>query len=74
MGTMKVITPPCFHCNEGGEVEVDTQAYWAWTLADDNDPMRHAQYAFPNLSADVREMLISGTHPKCWTEMFGEEG
>lgn len=28
------------------------------------------QDAFPNLDADQREMLISGTCPKCWNRMF----
>ncbi len=32
-----------------------------------------AQNAFPYLSADEREMLISGVCPKCWAKTFGEE-
>jgi hypothetical protein len=32
-----------------------------------------AQRAFPYLSADERELLISGTCGKCWDEMFPEE-
>ena len=31
------------------------------------------QLAFPAMSADQREMLISGTHPACWTAMFAED-
>jgi hypothetical protein len=30
------------------------------------------QDAMPELSADLREMFISGTCPKCWDDMFGE--
>ena len=30
------------------------------------------QNAMPNLDADSREQLISGTCPKCWDEMFGD--
>lgn len=30
----------------------------------------HAQEAFPNMSIELREQIISGTHPKCWDEMF----
>jgi hypothetical protein len=30
----------------------------------------YVQDAFPYLSAPEREQLISGTHPKCWDEMF----
>lgn len=29
-----------------------------------------AQNAFPYLSTDEREILISGTCPKCWDSMF----
>ena len=25
------------------------------------------------LHKDFREQMITGTHPKCWIEMFGEE-
>jgi hypothetical protein len=31
-----------------------------------------AQDAFPNLSADDREFLISGTTPEEWDELFGD--
>lgn len=28
---------------------------------------------FPAMPADVREMLISGTHPECWEALFGPD-
>ena len=31
------------------------------------------QIAFPYLSAEERETLISGICPKCWDETFGED-
>lgn len=31
------------------------------------------QNAMPDLSKDLREMLISGTCPKCWNDMFPPE-
>lgn len=33
----------------------------------------HAQVAFPGLSADDREFLISGTSPEGWDRMFKED-
>jgi hypothetical protein len=30
------------------------------------------QDCFPDLPRDLREMLVSGTCPECWDEMFGE--
>ena len=32
-----------------------------------------AQDAFPHLSADEREFIISGIHPIEWDELFGNE-
>jgi hypothetical protein len=31
------------------------------------------QRAFPNMTADQREMLITGTHPECWETMFADD-
>lgn len=31
-----------------------------------------AQEAFPHLSRDEREFIISGIHPVEWNELFGE--
>ena len=33
----------------------------------------YIQDALPELDADKREQLITGTCPSCWTRMFGEE-
>jgi hypothetical protein len=32
-----------------------------------------AQEAFPHLSADEREFIISGIHPTEWEQLFGNE-
>ena len=34
---------------------------------------RNIQEIFPDMSASHREMLISGTCPECWGEMFPDE-
>jgi hypothetical protein len=31
------------------------------------------QDAFPTLSPALREQIITGTHPACWDEIFGDE-
>jgi hypothetical protein len=33
----------------------------------------HIQDAVKSLDKHYREQMITGTHPKCWLEMFGEE-
>lgn len=37
-----------------------------------NDKLGLIQEAFPHLSIDEREFIISGIHPIEWRELFGE--
>lgn len=55
----------CPFCGRGNKVEVNEIDYLDW------DNGMHAQDAFPYLSAEEREMLISGICPTCWEKMFG---
>ncbi len=63
-----VNTPVCNFCGKTGEVEVTEAEYEAYASMSHG---QHIQDILPNLSADTREMLITGTHPKCWADMFG---
>lgn len=65
--TKQVRTPACFHCGETSLVEVPTDGFHAWQSG------TLIQRAFPEMPADTRELLISGTHPACWDAMFAEE-
>lgn len=59
-------TKECFHCNTTGTVEILTEElFWL-------NQGKHIQEAVKSLDKDYREQLISGVHPKCWLEMFGE--
>ena len=55
----------CPFCGRGNEVEVNENDYWDWQDGE------LVQTAFPYLSADEREMLISGICPTCWDKTFG---
>ena len=55
----------CPLCKKVNEVELDESAWWHWQMG------MHIQNAAPELSAEEREMLISGTCPNCWNKMFG---
>lgn len=57
----------CPFCGHAHEVEVNETDYWDWQDG------ALAQDAFPYLSADEREMLISGIDSECWNKMFGGE-
>lgn len=65
---MIVETSPCIRCNETSELVVDADSYTKWTVFGEL-----IQDAFPNMTTDNRELLISGIHPACWDSMFGEE-
>lgn len=64
-----VTTRRCFHCGCEGEVTVTQAGLAAYNRGE------YAQVAFPELDKALREQIISGTHPKCWEEMFAfDEG
>jgi hypothetical protein len=48
-------------------VEVTEEGYYRWQKG------QMVQDAFPRMSADQIELLVTGTHPKCWESIFPEE-
>lgn len=74
MNTTEMIAMPtkrCYHCGEFGEIEMGRDEYARGVAM--RDAGHFVQDAFPHLSADLREQIISGTHPECWKEMFGDD-
>ena len=57
----------CPFCGRENEVEVNHMDYLDWQNGE------LAQDAFPYLSANEREMLISGCCPRCCDKMFWSE-
>lgn len=66
MSLINYVCRPCIVCHKAGVVKVDDQEILAWMQG------AHIQDALSN-SAEEREMIISGTHPACFTELFGSE-
>ena len=62
-----VVAVPCRLCNEVADLTVNIEGFVAWQGG------KLIQEALPELSADQRELLISGTCDKCWNEMFGSD-
>ena len=60
-----IVMTLCPFCGEMHEVHVNEDDYWDWQDG------ALVQDAFPYLTADEREMLISGICPKCWDKTFG---
>lgn len=54
----------CPLCGHGNEVEVNENDYFDW------EDGVSVSVAFPYLSPNEREMLISGICPTCWNKMF----
>lgn len=57
----------CNWCPTQIECPVNLEAIDRWRRGE------MIQDAMPDMSADLREMFISGTCPKCWQDMFGLE-
>ena len=58
------IETTCPICHEAHTVMVYSDDFYAWKHG------KNAQDAFGYLSAEEREMLISGICPSCWDEMM----
>lgn len=61
---IEVQTPKCQVCGVNSKMSVDITSYKSWV----NGTL--IQKAFPNLSSDERELLMTGTHSACWESMF----
>lgn len=60
-------TPQCPLCHKSGDIEVSNTSYDSWKSG------IAIQKALPELSSEIREQIISGTHPECWTNIFGDD-
>lgn len=68
MELIEITTPSCPMCQRESVVTVPAERYRAWQRG------MFIQDAFPELSADERELLMTGYHPECWDEDFaGDE-
>ena len=63
-----IIACKCPLCHEINEVTVELHNYLDYTFGHIK-----AQDAFPYLTPNERELIISGTCAECWDKMFGDE-
>ena len=61
-----VTTDTCTMCGQGGEVQVPAEEFDKW----DHGRGPYIQKAMPSVSADVREQILTGTHPACWDALW----
>lgn len=64
--TVLIVTTPCCVCGKTHEFQFDRRKYEDWQ----NGVL--IQKVFPELSDGEREILISGTCPACWDELWAE--
>jgi hypothetical protein len=63
---MRVETPTCRVCGNRGVLEdVAALGFIRWSELGEN-----IQDALPELDADQRELLMTGTHAHCWEKMW----
>ena len=65
--TIAVKTKTCSVCDEYELWVLDRVAVEKWKAGE------YLERAFPNMSIEDREILISGTHPACWDKLFPKE-
>ncbi len=73
MAFTMVQTKPCIVCHKTGNILLETEKWERYKAAreDLSLPSQHVQDVWPDMSAGMREQITSGTHSKCWDEMFG---
>lgn len=64
---MRYRCPPCTVCKKRSVINVDGVALRRWHEG------ALIQQAFPASSAEVRELMVSGTHADCWQQLYGDE-
>ena len=62
------LIPPCMECNVFTPIILDGNEYFMRF-------MRNViiQDAFPTLTSEQREHIMSGIHPECWIIIMGDE-
>lgn len=65
--TIIVRTKPCHVCGNYELWSLNRKAVESWQAGE------YIQNAFPDMSMEDREVLITGTHPACWNKLFPEE-
>jgi len=65
MPNVRVETLPCIYCGETSIIELDEEKYEKYMEGESK-----IEDIWPEKSPDEREMIMTGTHPKCWDKIF----
>jgi len=58
----------CIHCEDEVFFLMTKDQFRRWQI-----DKEYVQDVFEHVCPEVREWMISGTHPHCWNEVFGED-
>lgn len=58
----------CIVCNNEAFFLMTQDQYDRWIVQ-----RQYAQNVFPHIDKDIREWMVSGTHPECWDSLFQDE-
>ena len=58
------ITDPCIFCHETHAINLSPEGYAKWQKGE------YVSVAFPELTPEEQEMLVSGTCGKCWDQFM----
>lgn len=62
-----IVTKECRYCHRESDISVDINDLYAWKKG---TPI---QWAFPYLSPDEREMILTDICGDCWDKMIGSD-
>lgn len=64
---MLYTTPKCIGCKQTTQLTIPKERYLRWKNGE------LIQRAFDYMSADERELIMTGTHAECWDKLFPDE-
>lgn len=68
-----ITTPPCMVCSQTSTLIITIEEWQRLSAIDDNGRPRYLiQDALPERDSDFRELVMTGTHPECWSQIFPE--
>jgi len=65
--TVSYTTKKCMFCGKSKKIDLPEDGFNKWKSGE------FVQVAFPGLSADTRELLITGVDSKCWNDNMVDE-
>ena len=63
----ETICKRCFYCGDTSFIQLNANDLNSYMSG------KYAQDAFPYLTAEQREIIISGTCPECWQAIFSKD-